>query len=436
MTRLRNLFRRLGQRWAALVVLLALMTVVFVHGRDGRLRVGLPYTFLGDEPHYLVTLSSILWDGDVELGNNYARASFGHVDSGLHRAGQLLDHHTYLHSFTGVALQQGELFGAFEEKADRDAAGRRRPRAKRIPSGGLLPDEYSWHPSYPLYLLAPVMSLLPRTAVEPVLIMLVAALTFLAALRFRELCTALVPSGLYADLAMLAVFVGTPVLFYSRALFPEAFFVILVVFACHSCVVRQRWLLPGLYLMLAAALKPPAALLAVPVILMLANVDIRKAAAVFALVCVGVGFSFFELKVLKGVLQSGTVVDAERVIDRSSLAYMPYANLLGEDFGLFTFAPVLALAVIGWLPLSRRFPKEAGAVLAGVVLNYGFLCLIWFHGSAYAGRYQVPFIPLLGIGFVGLWCYRKPVRQTLLFVFGLAFLISAAINLHGAVWAT
>ncbi|MEO8183082.1 MAG: hypothetical protein ABI895_29990 [Deltaproteobacteria bacterium] len=436
MTRLQNLFRRLGRRWAALVVLVALMTVVFVHRSGGRLRVELPVAYLGDEPHYLVTLNSILWDGDIELGNNYARASLGHVDSGLHRAGQILDHHTYLHSFTGLALQQGELFGAFDEKADHDAAGRRRPRAKRIPTGGVLPDEYSWHPSYPLYLLAPVMSLLPRTAVEPVLIMLVAALTFLAALRFRELCTALVPSALYADLAMIGVFVGTPVLFYSRALFPEAFFVILVVFSCHSCVVRQRWLVPGLYLMLAAALKPPAALLAVPVILMVASVDLRKAAAVFAMVCVGVWFSFFELKVLKGVLQSGTVVDAERVIDRSSLAYMPYANLFDERFGLFTFAPVLALAVIGWLPLSRRFPKEAGALLAGVVLNYGFLCLIWFHGSAYAGRYQVPFIPLLGMGFAGLWCYRKPVRHALLLAFGLVFVVSAVINLRGAVWST
>src|SRR6185503_16738177 len=132
----------------------------------------------------------------------------GHVDSGLHRAGQILDHHTYLHSFGGVALQQETLFGAFDDKADRDALGRHRPRAQRIPEDGVLPQEYSWHPSYPLYLFAPVMSLLPRTAVEPVLILLVSMLTFLAALRFRELCTLLVPSGLYADLAMLGVFIG------------------------------------------------------------------------------------------------------------------------------------------------------------------------------------------------------------------------------------
>jgi hypothetical protein len=436
MSRLRNLLRHLGRRWAALLMLAGFLTILFVHGDGRRLHVSLPFVYLGDEPHYLVTLNSILWDGDVELSNNYARAWLGHVDSGLHRAGQILDHHTYLHSFTGLAIQQEALFGAFDDEPDHDAAGRKRPRALRIPKTGALPDEYSWHPSYPLYLLAPVMSLLPRTAVEPVMLMVISALMFLAALRFRELCTLLVPSGLYADLAMLGVFLGTPVLFYSRSFFPEAFFVILLVLACHGCMVRQRWLVPGLCLMLAAALKPPAALLAVPVLLLMASLDLRKALAIFVLVCLGAGFSFLEMRVLKGVLQAGTLVDADRLIDTSSLSYMPYANLFHPRFGLLRYAPVLALSVLGWVPLARRFPKEAGALLAGVVLNYAFLCLIPMFGSAYAGRYQVPFMPLLGVGFVGFWFYRESFRRALIVVFTLVFLVSAAINFKGAIWST
>jgi hypothetical protein len=396
----------------------------------------LPYVYLGDEPHYLVTLNSILWDGDVDLANNYARAWLGHRDSGLHRAGQILDHHTYLHSFGGLALQQEELFGAFDDPPDHDAAGRKRPRLRRIPKEGALPQEVSWHPSYTLYLLAPVMSLLSRSAVEPVMVMLISALTFLAALRFRELCTALVPSPLYADFAMLAVFVATPVLFYSRAFFPEAFHLILVVLACHGCLVRRRWFVPALYLMIAAAIKPPAALLAVPVLLMLAQLDFRKALGAFILVCMGAGFSFLEVRVLKGVLQSGTLVDADRLIDRASLAFMPYANLFHAKFGLLRYAPVLLLAVVGWFPLARRFPKESGAILAGVVLCYGFLCLLPMFGSAYGGRYQVPFMPLLGVGFVGLWFYRQPYRRALLVAFALLFVVSAAINVRGALWST
>jgi hypothetical protein len=436
MTRFPSLLKHLRAQWAALLLFAALVTIVFVHREGDHLHVGLPYVYLGDEVHYLVALNSVLWDGDVELGNNYARASLGHVDSGIHRAGQMLDHHTYLRSFTGTVHQQKGLFGAFEDKADADSAGRPRPRAKRVPKGGLLPEEYSWHPSYPLYLLAPFLSVLPRTAVEPVTIGLIALLTFLAALRFRELCSVFVPSPLYADLSMLAVFIGTPVLFYSRAFFPESFFVILVVLACHSCVVRRHWLQPGLYLMLAAALKPPAALLAVPVILLVASIDLRKALAIFSLVCGGVWFSFFELRGLKGVMQAGTVVDPERLIELSSLAYMPSANLFHPRYGLFMFAPVLVLSLVGWLPLSRRFPKEAGAILAGVILNFAFLCLISFYGSSYAGRYQVPFVPLLGIGFVGLWFFPLRVRQVLLAAFTVLLLVSAAINIPGTLGGT
>lgn len=432
----RALLAQLRAQWAALVLAVVLATIVFAHRDGDGLRVGVPYVYLGDEIHYLVGLNSVLWDGDVELGNNYARASFGHVDSGIHRAGQILDHHTYLRSFTGTVHQQKGLFGAFEEKPDLDSAGRHRPRAKRVPKGGLLPDEYAWHPSYPLYLLAPFLSIFPRTSVEPVLIILIAVLTFWAALRFRELCQTLVPSPFYADLAMLAVFVSTPVLFYSRAFFPESFFVILVVFACHACFVRGRWLQPGLCLMLAAALKPPAALLGVPVILFLANADLRKSCAVFAMACVGVWFSFFELRVLKGVMQRGTVVDPERLIELSSLAYMPYSNLFHPRYGLFAFAPVLAMALIGWVPLARRFPKEAGALLAGVVLNFAFLCLISFYGSSYAGRYQVPFIPLLGVGFVGLSFFRPGVRYVLLAAFAALMAVSAALNVQGTIGAT
>jgi len=423
-------------QWAALLLLASLVTIVFVHREGDHLHVGLPYVYLGDEVHYLVALNSVLWDGDVELGNNYARASLGHVDQGIHRAGQMLDHHTYLRSFTGTVHQQKGLFSAFQERADVDSAGRPRPRVKRVPKGGLLPDEYSWHPSYPLYLLAPFLSILPRTAVEPAVIGLIALLTFLAALRFRELCSVFVPSPFYIDLGMLAVFVGTPVVFYSRALFPESVFVILVVLACHSCIVRGHWLQPALYMMLAAALKPPAALLAVPVILLAASVDLRKSLAIFTLVCVGVWFSFFELRGLKGVMQSGTVVDPERLIELSSLAYMPSANLFHPRYGLFMFAPVLLISLVGWIPLSRRFPKEAGAFLAGVLLNFAFLCLISFYGSSYAGRYQVPFVPLLGVGFVGVWFFPPRVRQVLLAAFTVLLVISVAINIRGTLWAT
>jgi len=424
--------RWLVRRWAMCVVVAAFTTVLFVQRSGRRLHLGLPYVYSTDEPHYLTGLNSVLWDGDAELSNNYARTNWGHVDTGILRAGQLIDHHTYLPSFVGTVYPHSSLFGSFGVRADHDASGRRRPPVLRFPADGALPLEYSWHPTYPFFLVAPLLSLLPRTAVEPVLLCLLSALTGLAAWRFRELCTTLVPSGLYADLAMVGVFVGTPVLYYSRALFPECFFVILTVVACHAVMVRGRWFVAGLCFMLAAALKPPAALLAVPALLLLWRRDIRKSLLTFALVCVGVGFSFFELRVLKGISKGGGRVAAERLFDVSHLNYMPWANLFDRRFGLFTYAPVLAVALLGWLPLCRRFPYESGALLAGVVLNFAFACLIGFYGSSYGGRYLVPFIPLLGVGFAGIWLYPLLARRLLLVGFGALLVWSTLINLKGS----
>ena len=208
MTWLGTLCRQLLRSWAALVVLAAFVAVLFVQRGSRGLHLGLPYVYMTDEPHYLTALNSVLWDGDAELGNNYARTNWGHVDTGVHRAGQLIDHHTYVYTFVDAVYRHPLLFGSFSDKAEQDSAGRQRPRAKQIPASGVLPFEYSWHPTYPFFLVAPLLSVLPRTAVEPVVLVLISALTFLAALRFRDLCTALVPSALYADLAMLAVFLA------------------------------------------------------------------------------------------------------------------------------------------------------------------------------------------------------------------------------------
>jgi hypothetical protein len=433
MAYLRTLASHLVTKWALLLVAASFAVVLFAQRQNRHFRPGLPYVYMSDEPHYLVGLNSVLFDGDVELGNNYARVGLGHLDSGINRAGQLIDHHTYVHTFTGVVERHRNLFGSFSDPSDVDASGRRRNRAKHIPESGVLPNEYSWHPTYPFFIVAPLLSLLPRLAVEPVTLLLIAAATFLAALRFRELCMTLVPSVFYADLATIAVFIGTPALFYSRGLFPEGIFLILVVLAYHSCIVRGRWLWPAIALMLAAALKPPAALFAVPALLYMAGRRFWQTCVAFALVSAGALFSFFELRVLKGVLQRGTVVDADTLFDWSCLSYMPMANLFGDRFGLFTFAPVLGVAVVGWVPLAKRFPRESGAILAGVALQFAMQCTIGFYGSSYANRYFVPMLPALGLGLIGIWFYRHSVRRLLVSATIVLLFISALINFRGAI---
>jgi len=93
-------------------------------------------------------------------------------------------------------------------------------------------------------------------------------------------------------------------------------------------------------------------------------------------------------------------------------------------------SPVLAA---GQAALARRFPREAGAALAGIVLNFGFACLIGFYGSAYGPRYLVPIVPMLGFGIIGIWFYPRVVRCLLLAVLAGLLIWSVAINLQGSI---
>jgi hypothetical protein len=45
-------------------------------------------------------------------------------------------------------------------------------------------------------------------------------------------------------------------------------------------------------------------------------------------------------------------------------------------------------------------------------------------------------MPLLGMGLIGIWWYRKPLRHVLLGLVLATLLISAAINLQGTLWGT
>ena len=64
----------------ALGVLLGLMLVnarVMIDPRSGRASGFLPGALLGDEPHYLLMLNSLIFDHDLQLQQDYQRVARG-----------------------------------------------------------------------------------------------------------------------------------------------------------------------------------------------------------------------------------------------------------------------------------------------------------------------------------------------------------------------
>ncbi len=60
----------------------------------GWVALSTPQVLSGDSPHYLVAVSSLIEDFDLDLSNNYAQAEAGDWDAGSRLRGVKLDHHT------------------------------------------------------------------------------------------------------------------------------------------------------------------------------------------------------------------------------------------------------------------------------------------------------------------------------------------------------
>ena len=66
------------------------------HIRGEQIVPGHPGAHSGDEPHYLLVINSLLFDGDLALHDDYARAYRGGLEAGATYRGETLSHHTIL----------------------------------------------------------------------------------------------------------------------------------------------------------------------------------------------------------------------------------------------------------------------------------------------------------------------------------------------------
>ena len=435
---------------AAAAVLLALLVLQWQVGhlawRPGGLQRAAPAIVSGDEPHYLLTLGSLLRDGDLDVRKGYERSRGGGRDAGLEFRGQLLDHHTLIwNRYTGA---WGRWQGIY------DVTGR-----SPCPPGGLCspfalrkPEEpdlrVSLHtvevPAHPVTFAALIAGLLWPLSVkdedlEPRALEAVMVLSWLAAVATWAAGRRAGLSNNAALAAAALACAASPWLVYGRSFFAETAIGLVLVLAVWA-LQAGRASLVGLAVVAASALKPNFALVGLAFAAERLWAQKRRDAAVIAafVIAGGAAIAAWNWSVAR------TLIVAGRDPWRWALGTGPLgAHLFSDDHGLFLFAPWAVLpawALIRSRPTRQPPPSAKAALLRQVALA----CLVHLAclslnrngtGWCYGPRYWVPFFPLLALAALVLAegsgrAFR--VALGLLAALSLAFSVPAALRYRDA----
>lgn len=360
-----------------------------------------PRVFGGDEPHYLVLIHSFLEDGDFDLKNNYLAVHEGGLQAGRRFAGSSVDHHTSWY-VNGERRIWAELFRPNVFGWPRDAAGKLVAQVRpgvdpRIADG----PESPAHPVGIALLLAPVLYPFRGDSdlLEPIAILLAALATVGALLFTWRLLRQFTADEGVVRLALAALFLGTPIWYYSRSFFNEPFLLLLFAGAFSTAFRPKLAWLTGLFIALAMLMKPQSVLLLAP--LALPALRERRWGSIVVLGVLPFLAGLFLLWLNARLYGSPWL--GPYPFYRGSF-WVGARNLwLHPRRGMLVYAPWLLFAVAGWVALLRRKPLEGTMVLSGFLCVF-FLTSLWRYwdgGWCYGPRLLLPVLPLLGVGVIG-----------------------------------
>ena len=432
--------RTLPAAFALLVLFAATWFCARHRYEDGRFAPEPAQALSGDEPHYLLTVNSLLFDRDLSLGDDYRRARWGGLEAGRNFSGKPLDHHTIVvDRATGEHLVWSELYDltpGTQHFCRTAAAGcedfARKSDRLRGPSAVERPLHAPLWPAAVALALAPLR--LTRAQVEPAMGALLLLISWLGGAVVTYLCAR--RAGLsegHAVAAAALVCLCSPWLAYSRAYFAETS-VGLVLALGVLALLCERPLLAAALAGLAGALKPqyapfgPALIAAQTLRASPLPGRVRTALGMSAVVACFALATFAWNRWLIGV----------PVVVSQGFAWVPWLRslpqaLVDSRHGLLPFAPWALISLAGAARgLSARPPpllRETGLpIVANLVLlsSNG-----WFGEWCYGPRYWVAYLPLLALAAAGFAAAHGALLRSLLVALALAgalFAVSGALE--------
>lgn len=382
---------------------------------------GLPVMQSGDEPHYYITLYSLVNDRDFFLTNNYNNAVYrGCPDLGT-KKWTVYDRHT-------------RLFDSHERRIiNLDFIDDVHLNISVLPKEGSFVKEISGHPMGLPFFAALFLwpfhgtSLLEHLAIYLTLLFSLGGIVcFYKILKFyhRDESTVLVFTSILA--------LGTQYWHYSKTFWAEPYLACFLIFAWYFCMIRKWYFLTGLALSVGFVIKYPFGLVIVPfcVVALFEKGFSKKIRA-----CLLLGFPLAS--VLGAVLYLNFWL-TNNPFQFNQISAVGFVNpvrglmrwLFDGEFGLLTFSPILLFSVLG-VKIFFQKKRFHGRILCAVIIPF---LLFWVSyavtvdgAGGYSARYLIPLIPFL----VLLSSFSNGERRYKT-VFCVIFAISVIINFCAA----
>jgi hypothetical protein len=413
------------------VIALLLFPLPFSKPENGkRINIDLPSVYNGDEPHYLLMMSSIVNDGDLDLKNNYLAVHEGSAQAGKRFAGTPFEHQTFWY----VNDKYFGWWDAYEDQWGPGDSGRLKPRTKDTVVAKVtarLP-EYGAHPPGLALFLAPALYPFKNSMLFEPMAIFYAALIMVAALFFcRYLLCAYTTDSRRRTMCAAIIFLGSPLWFYARTLYSEGTMTFLAVAAYALFISGKKALVPGLLIGLGVLFKPVFGILAVPLFFTMArNKEMGKLVRFSAAVFTGIAILF-----LLNYRMSGSFLKATQLYIMGNPLSGAWGLFSNTTHGILLLCPAFLIALTLWPSFIRKHGYKAWIPAWGFLLYFIVMATFanWRGGDSYGPRLIVPVLPFLLLPLLlfpaggGRWKKLKTGLGVFL------ILISIYINANGAI---